>query len=272
MDRRAMGALATAALIAVVSVPLALTTLRDNEPPSVTASDEAPTQPSATEDRTDPAIENPVAKAPMAEPPSEASTSQPPTPAPAPVDATASVAKDLKSVQSIPAPSIAMTAPPPSAPPPPPPPAPAAEFAEESTADSVVVTGSRIARPNLAKEGPVGALAERQAASPLAVIDTYGAFLSQLQAGLRSNDRDAVTALIALPLRVNLNGQTRTYRSAREVERDFDRIFTARVKQSVLNQRPETLRSRGSMMKGSSTIWFGQSSSNGPIRIREVTP
>ena len=136
-----------------------------------------------------------------------------------------------------------------------------------------MVTGSRIERPNIAKQGRAGAVAERQAmsASPLAVIDTYGAFLSQLQEALRSDDRGAVIALVALPLRVNRDGQTFTYRSVREIERDFDRIFTPRVKQSVLNQRPETLRSRGSRMKGTTRIWFGQSSSDGTVRIREVT-
>jgi hypothetical protein len=269
--RRAMGALATVALIAVVSVPLALTTLRDNEPPSVTPSGEAPAQSDAIADPTAPPIANRVANATVTdEPPSGARTPQSSALAPGGVGATASVADELKSVQAAPAPSIATTAPPP---PPPPPPSPAGQFAEESLADSVVVTGSRIERPNIAKQGRAGAVAERQAtsASPLAVIDTYGTFLSQLQEALRSNDRGAVIALVALPLRVNLDGQSLTYRSVREIERDFDRIFTPRVTQSVLNQRPETLRSRGSRMKGTSRIWFGQSSSDGTIRIREVT-
>ena len=270
-----MGALATAALIAVVSVPLALTTLRDNEPPSETPSNEAPAQPEAVVDPTAPALANRVATAPVAdEPPSGARTPQPSALAPGRVGSSASVADELKSVQAAPAPSIAVTAPPPSAPPPPPPPPPpATQLAEESVADSVVVTGSRIERPNIAKQGRAGADAERQAMSPspLAVIDNYGAFLSQLQAALRSDDRCAVIALVALPLRVNRDGQTLTYRSVREIERDFDRIFTPRVKQSVLNQRPETLRSRGSRMKGTSRIWFGQSSSDGTVRIREVT-
>ena len=77
--------------------------------------------------------------------------------------------------------------------------------------------------------------------------------------------------MIALPLRVNAEGQTLTYRSAQDVKSDFDRIFTNRVKQSVLNQRSDTLRSRGKM-RGTSRIWFGQTSPNGPVRIREVTP
>ena len=79
-------------------------------------------------------------------------------------------------------------------------------------------------------------------------------------------------ALVALPLRVNIDNQAVTYRSASEVERDFDRIFTPRVRQSILNQRLDTLRSRGSKMKGTSRLWFGKASLNGQIRIQEVMP
>ena len=169
---------------------------------------------------------------------------------------------------------IALTAPAPAAPPlpppPPPPPAPAVEqFAEEATADSIVVTGSRVSQSNLAKRGDAGSVAQRAENSG---NEAYGAFLERLQSALRANDRSAVTALVALPLRVNIDGQIVTYSSDSEVERDFDRVFTVRVRQSVLNQRLETLRSRGSRMKGTSRLWFGQSSTNGQMRIREVTP
>ena len=169
---------------------------------------------------------------------------------------------------------IAVTAPAPAAPPlpppPPPPPAPAVEqFAEEATADRIVVTGSRVSQSNLAKRGDAGSVAQWAENSG---NEAYGAFLERLQSALRANDRSAVTALVALPLRVNIDGQTVTYRSASEFERDFDRIFTLRVRQSVLNQRLETLRSRGSRMKGTSRLWFGQSSTDGQIRIREVMP
>ena len=122
-----------------------------------------------------------------------------------------------------------------------------------------MVTGSRVARSNL--ESP----------APVVVIGSDEGLLSQLQTAFRLNDRASVIRLIALPLRVNGDGKTLTYRSASEVERDFDEIFTTRVKQSVLNQRPETLRTRGEM-RGTSRVWFGQISRNGPVRIREVTP
>ena len=133
-------------------------------------------------------------------------------------------------------------------------------MAEEAvTADNIVVTGTRVERSNL------------ESASPMAVIEPEDGFLSQFQTALRANDRQTIMRLVALPLRVNVDGQTMTYRTAREVESNFDRIFTNRVKQSVLNQRADTLRSRGKM-RGTSRVWFGQTSPNGPVRIREVTP
>ena len=133
-------------------------------------------------------------------------------------------------------------------------------MAEEAvTADNIAVTGSRVARPNL------------ESSSPVAVIASEDGFLSQLQTAIRAGDRATILGMIALPLRVNAEGQTLTYRSAQDVKSDFDRIFTNRVKQSVLNQRSDTLRSRGKM-RGTSRIWFGQTSPNGPVRIREVTP
>jgi hypothetical protein len=282
-DRRAMGALATAALIAVVSVPLALTTLRDNVPPSVTPA-EVPAQSGAVADRGACAEEpcgNVAAIAPVtesqpaeplntAETPSLARSAQSADATETSAAGTTSAANELKA-QEAPAPMIAVTAPAPAAPPPPPPPpAPAVEqFAEEATADSIVVTGSRVSQSNLAKRGDAGSVAQRAENSG---NEAYGAFLERLQSALRANDRSAVTALVALPLRVNIDGQTVTYRTASEVERDFDRIFTLRVRQSVRNQRLDTLRSRGSRMKGTSRLWFEQSSPNGQIRIREVTP
>jgi hypothetical protein len=144
----------------------------------------------------------------------------------------------------------------------------------------MVVTGSRIPAPDVAKQGKARAAAGRsdeQSAMP--EIDAYHAFFSRLQAGLKSNDRRAVLRLVGLPLRVTKNGRTQTYRSSQEVERDFDRIFTAQVRTAVLTQRPETLmRRNGNQLMGNGRIWFGPScagttcSSSSPILIREVNP
>jgi len=109
-------------------------------------------------------------------------------------------------------------------------------------------------------------------ASPDSIIDPYGEFLSHLQAGLNANDRRAIIGLIAFPLRVTYDDGVRIYRSSRELERDFDEIFSSRVRSSVLKQRPDALVSRDrGRLTGNGRIWFGQSA-DGSIRIREINP
>ena len=174
----------------------------------------------------------------------------------------ASAESEQKGSLAAPAPVVA------AAPPPPPPPAP-----EALRDENVVVTGSRIPAPKLSKQ-EIARVAENAAepASPFAMIDPYGELLSRLQAALRANDRRAVIRLIGFPLRVTLDGEARTYRSPREVGRDFDRIFTPQVRLAVLNQRPDALVSRGAgRLVGDGRLWLGPSSGRS-IRIREVNP
>ena len=270
MDRRATGALVTAALIAVVSIPVVLTTVRDNVPPSVTPSPpsaappaeataeaDAPTPPQTDTPR--PAEASDVSVATQStEQPQAGQTAQAELVAPPAAKSiqTNTISAERETSQA-PSQPMAAAAPPP---PPPPPPAPSPQMAEEAvSADNIVVTGSRVARPNL------------ESSSPVAVIESEDALLLRLQTALRANDRATIIALVALPLRVNADGQSLTYRSVRDVDRDFDRIFTNRVKQSVLNQRPDTLRSRGKM-RGTSRLWIGRVSPDGPVLVREVTP
>jgi hypothetical protein len=78
---------------------------------------------------------------------------------------------------------------------------------------------------------------------------------------------------------VNGASGARTYRDAASVERDFDRIFTARVKHAILAQRPDGLfvRDQGAMV-GDGELWFRETCSNptcspsGPVRIVAVNP
>jgi hypothetical protein len=134
----------------------------------------------------------------------------------------------------------------------------------------VIVTGSRIRKA--APQAP-------GAARSLPVGRSYAAFLSRLQSAVRTNNHRAVIALIDFPLRVNAPGGARIYRDAASVERDFDRIFTARVKQAIAQQRADRLfvRDQGAMV-GDGEIWFDQTCPNascsppGPVRIRSVNP
>jgi hypothetical protein len=176
------------------------------------------------------------------------------------------------------------------APPPPPPPAPAPpaeKAAEGMVANDLVVTGSRLARP----AAPAGERDEADALSSLpkkqapsapdwVLTDrTYATFLSQLQGAVRANKRDGVIRLIRFPLRVNANGNSRTYRDAASVRADYDRIFTPSVRQAILNQKFDRLFGRDQgLMIGDGQIWFdhicanAQCSRPGPVRITAVNP
>ena len=273
-------ALATAAIVAVVGLPIALATLRDSPRPAPqqpTASIAA--QPTQEESDTadnlaafDPSENQASADQAPSEPQAPAARQAQPSPAPM---ALAPVAQKVANEE--PAPAMAAAPPPP---PPPPPPAPAPEregYAAEAVAQDMVVTGSRIRSPDLSDR------ANRQVAvgksSPLVTIDTYGEFLSRLQSALRTDNRRAVSRLVGFPLTVNMDGGAKTYRSRREVESDFDRIFTPAVKAEIVGLKPYALRTRADgRTKGSSKLWFAPACFNalcsppGPIRIREVTP
>ncbi len=279
MNRRAFGALATAAIVAVISVPIALDALRDlpqapqqqAQPPVVAdVAEPVPEAPSASDnlaasDRAADQAGSAVVAKDEPTPGQLAETRQ--------VDARERiglVANEQETRSEAP-PAVAAAAPPP--PPPPPPPAPAApaarsqQYVADSAAQEIAVTGSRIPQPNL------------ESAAPLKAIDASGDFLSRLQAALRANDRRAVSRLVGFPLSVRKDGRVETYRSRREVERDFDEIFTPRVRSEVLNQRPNSLRTReDGKTKGSTRLWFAPACFNqacnppGQISIREVTP
>jgi hypothetical protein len=275
--QRQLGALATAAIIAVVSVPVALTVLRDQPSPAPQAKAPAPRQkaspPVAAESQPEPPqadqmapAEVPRSKLPL-EPHEEA----------APV---APVAGEQKAANA--APALAVAAPPP-APPPPPPPAPAPErddFADQAADQSIVVSGSRVQQPEPSSQhGRLGAKRAAEEPSPIAIIDVYGKFLFRLQSAVRSGNLRAVSALIAFPLRVNTSEGPRTYRDRKSIEDDFGRIFTPRVRQAILNQRPDRLfvRHQGAMI-GDGEVWLDQTCRNaqcsppGPVRIKAVNP
>ena len=282
MNRRPAGALVAAALVAIVAIPAIQVALRDQPPTEIADTREpAPAQPAA------PAIPHVAADKPLDSGPAEAGmTEEAASPAQTPASPTADdderrdfapVGREEKMQLAVPAPARVAPAPPAmvAAPPPPPPPPPAARRAAEPQAqaeksdvgrgENIVVTGSLIRNPNL------------DSATPVAVVDPFGEFLSRLQASLSASDRGAVVRLAGLPLRVDFDGETRTYRSSRDVERDFDRIFTAGIRRAALSLRPDTLMTRdGGRLKGSGGLWFGcgrkACARADEIRIREIRP
>lgn len=141
----------------------------------------------------------------------------------------------------------------------------------------MVVTGSRIPRPDLQKQGNVSVMAERspEPANSAAPTAAYGQFLSRLQAAVRTGNKGAVVRLVDLPLRVNFAEGARTYRDRGSIERDFDRIFTPRVRRAILDQRADRLFTnyQGAMI-GDGEVWLDQTCPNAscPVRIRSINP
>lgn len=274
--QRQLGALATAAVIAVVSVPVALTVLRDQPGPAsqtrAAARRPKPSPPVAADvSQPEPSQADQIAAAevPRSKLPLE------PHEQPAPI---APAAEGLKAANE--APALAVAAPPPPAPPPPAPAPERDDFAGQAADQSIIVSGSRVRQEEPSSQhGRLAAKRAADEASPIAVIDIYGKFLSRLQSSVRSGNPRAVSGLIALPLRVNTGDGPHIYRDRKSVERDFVRIFTPRVRKAILDQRPDQLfvRDQGAMI-GNGEVWFDQTCRNaqcsqvGPIRIKAVNP
>ena len=148
------------------------------------------------------------------------------------------------------------------------------------------MTGSRVARPRVSAEREADVLnnlpmrEEAPAARGWVLQDrAYRTFLSQLQSAVRVGDRGAVIRLVGLPLRVNENGKSQVYPDAASVRRNYDRIFTPKVTQAILNQRFERLFGRDQgVMIGDGQLWFdhrctkAKCASPGPVRITAVNP
>jgi hypothetical protein len=274
--RRPQFAVAVSAmLLLIIGIPAALVGIRNAphnvesaSPPAVQYEPAAPPArarlpaPVATADVGPTPPSPPVAPAKPASPQSksvEAKVSAP----------TETLAAEPPMVAASPAPAPMVAAAPP--PPPPPPPPPAAVASEQGMADNVVVTGSRMRKP---------ALDAPSAARSMSPGQKYADFLSRLQSAARAGNHGEIIALIDFPLRVNAApGGARIYRDPASVERDFDRIFTARVKRAILRQRAERLfvRDQGAMI-GDGEVWFDQTCPNaacsppGPVFIRAVNP
>lgn len=106
----------------------------------------------------------------------------------------------------------------------------------------------------------------------------YRTFLRDLQTGVRSDDRRAVSRLVDLPLRVNrVGGRVRYYRDRRSVEKAYNLIFTPKVRRAIIGQRFNQLfvRDQG-LMIGDGQVWFDHTCLNaacnlrGPVRIKAV--
>ncbi|HEX8223458.1 MAG TPA: tetratricopeptide repeat protein [Allosphingosinicella sp.] len=181
------GALAGAALVAVIALPLAWTSFdeqpyRDSRKPPTAGATPGP-EPAAA----DPAIGAP-SPSPSPAPPPQDRPVPPVVPSTTPDKAPAPALAEPAQAFAEPAPVAA----------PPPPAAPMARNAEqqpaETGADQIVVTGSRIARPNL------------QSASPLTVVESAGAATAARASAARSARRGDWNACTIEDPRRSLSG------------------------------------------------------------------
>lgn len=266
--RGATAAFVTAALVAVISIPAIQVGVRDR-PQQEASEGRSPT--SVGPDR--------ITTSDIPAPGLTVANEPPPPNQPPPAQSTiaehrapvlADSRAEARAPVAVPPPVTAgmvAAAPPPPPPPPPPAPEPEAQKTADTadSADSIIVTGSRVRRSNL------------ESAVPVTVIEAPRNFLSRLQDAFADDDRRAVIRMIGFPLRVTFGGDTRTYRDRRAVERDYDRIFTPAVRASVLNASTDELLTRdGGRLRGNGRLWFGcglrTCSSDETIRIREVRP
>ena len=269
-NRHPMWGLAIAAsLVAVIGLPAAFIAIRDQGQRPVAMSAPAPPTEQPRRSVAQEAVIPGTAPVPG---PVEPRTAMPPGAPPIRLQREEAKVSPVTEAPTAPAADMAYAAaPPPPAPPPPPPPPsapPSAQVAEKAVSNGLIVTGSRIPRPNVsAQSGPVnreaGVAAERdEVTNDLPAPDwvmkdrSYRTFLFRLQNAVRTNDREAVIRLAGLPLRVN-SERSRIYRDAKSVRADYDRIFTPKVRKAILAQRFEQLFGRDQgVMIGSGEVWF----------------
>jgi len=83
------------------------------------------------------------------------------------------------------------------------------------------------------------------------------AFLAQLQAAVQSNNKEEIAEMVGYPLLVLRDGKRTRIPRKEALLSNYDRIFTAPVRDAILQQKAECLfgNSSGAMV-GSGEVWF----------------
>jgi hypothetical protein len=83
------------------------------------------------------------------------------------------------------------------------------------------------------------------------------AFLAQLQAAVQSNNKEEVAGMISYPLLILRDGKRTRIARKDALLSNYDRVFTAPVRDAILQQTAECLfgNSSGAMV-GSGEVWF----------------
>jgi hypothetical protein len=85
-------------------------------------------------------------------------------------------------------------------------------------------------------------------------------FVSNLQAALKNNDKEKIAGFIAYPLRVNMalqNGKstTRYIKNKKNFIKNYDSLFDARARQSLLDENEIFCNYQGAMLSNG-LVWF----------------
>jgi hypothetical protein len=97
------------------------------------------------------------------------------------------------------------------------------------------------------------------------------AFLARLQSALRSNNHDAVAALVRYPLLTPRNGHVYRIRSRTQLLANFNRVFRPDIREAILNAGPDDVWGNGQgFMIGQGAIWFDGIPPDGKYKLITV--
>lgn len=86
----------------------------------------------------------------------------------------------------------------------------------------------------------------------------YHGFFEALQQAVAADDKQAVAAMVDYPFQARIDGKAVTISDAAHFAEDYDKVFTARVKEAVANQTyPALFANWQGVMIGDGEVWFG---------------
>ncbi|MGH8117384.1 MAG: hypothetical protein ACREP0_03915 [Rhodanobacteraceae bacterium] len=101
--------------------------------------------------------------------------------------------------------------------------------------------------------------------------DQIVAFLGNVRTGVRANDRDAVAALIAYPLRVNLGpGKATRVASRHDLLAHYSKIITPGVAGKIGKMNPHVVFCRDGMAMGGDGVIWASLDDHGALRISVI--
>lgn len=122
------------------------------------------------------------------------------------------------------------------------------------TADSSVVEADPTATPAPTPSATGG---NRYDVSGIEDPQAFEAWFGQLQNLVRAGDKNAVAAQVLYPIRAKLNQKTTEIKDKTAFVKNYDAIFTNKVKQALLDQKvEETFVNYKGIMVGNGELWF----------------